>query len=66
MPDHAPDALQLVALVDDQVSWELPFEVTEDGDADRESVGAGIAVFVTATVIVFDLEPADTTEQVSP
>ena len=39
-PNHAPEAEQLVALLDDQVSVVEPPLVTDDGFAVRLSVGA--------------------------
>jgi len=47
VPDHAPDAVQLLELVDDQVSVLLFPLVTVLGLAVRETVGAGC---VTDTV----------------
>lgn len=49
-PDHPPDAEQLVALVDDHVSFDVPPEGTEFGEADRVTVGAGPTVTFTAAV----------------
>jgi hypothetical protein len=40
-PDQAWVALQLVALLEDQVSWVEPPEATGFGAALRETVGAG-------------------------
>lgn len=48
-PLHAPDAVQLVASVADQVIVELPPLVIEVGDALRVNVGTGGGEF-TATV----------------
>ena len=48
-PDHAPDAVQAVAWVVDQVRFELPPLVTVLGLAAREIVGAG-AGELTVTV----------------
>ena len=39
VPLQAPEAVQEVALVELQVSVELPLEATEVGEADRETVG---------------------------
>ncbi len=49
LPDHAPEAVQLVALELLQLSVELLPLVTEVGFAERFTVGAGVAV-VTVTV----------------
>ena len=49
-PVHAPEAVQLVALVDDQVSIELPPLATEVGLPVNVSVGAGGGVPLTVTV----------------
>ena len=46
-PDHAPDAIQDVALVADQVSMALLPLATVLGPADKLTVGAGV---VTDTV----------------
>ena len=46
LPDHAPEATQEVALVDDQVSVEDPPLATEVGFAESDTVGAGITVTV--------------------
>jgi hypothetical protein len=46
-PDHAPDAMQDVALVADQVSMELLPLATVLGPADKLTAGAGV---VTETV----------------
>jgi hypothetical protein len=46
-PDQAPDAVQDVALVADQVSMELLPLATVLGPADKMTVGAGV---VTETV----------------
>jgi len=49
VPDQAPEAVQLVALVEDQVSVELDPLWIELGLAEIETVGAGVAaVTVTA------------------
>jgi len=49
VPPQPPDAVQDVALVDDHVNVLLPPLATEVGDADNETVGAGVAL-VTVTV----------------
>src|SRR5882672_2411256 len=41
-PDQAPDAVQLVALVEDQVSWAVAPEFTVVGFALSVTVGAGL------------------------
>ena len=46
-PDQLPDAVQLVALADDQVSVDADGDVIDVGEAERETVGAGA---VTDTV----------------
>jgi hypothetical protein len=46
-PDHAPEAMQDVALVADQVSMELLPLATVLGPADKVTTGAGV---VTDTV----------------
>ena len=49
VPDQAPEAVQLVALVEDHVSVELDPLWIELGLAEIETVGAGVAaVTVTA------------------
>ena len=40
-PDQLPDAVQLVAFADDQVSVDAAGEVTDVGEAEREIDGAG-------------------------
>jgi hypothetical protein len=40
-PDHAPEALQLVAFPDDHVSMDLAPEVMLAGDADMDTDGTG-------------------------
>jgi hypothetical protein len=40
VPVHAPDAVQLVAFVDDHVSLVVPPDATDVGDAENVSVGA--------------------------
>ena len=42
VPLHAPEALQVVALVEFQVSVLADPAVTDVGEADRDSVGAGV------------------------
>ncbi len=55
MPDHAPEAVQLVALREVQLSVDAPPEATEVGDALIDTVGAGVAVTIE-TVADFELE----------
>lgn len=45
-PDQAPEAMQLVAFIDDQVSKLVPPTVIELGEAFRDTVGAGGGGFV--------------------
>ena len=40
-PDHAPEAEQAVAFVEDQVKVEVPLLATDMGFADRDTVGVG-------------------------
>ena len=47
LPDHAPEAAQEVALVDDQVRVEVPPLVTDVGLAASDTVGTGGGVPVT-------------------
>jgi len=47
LPDHAPEAVQEVALVDDQVSVEDPPLATDVGFAVSDTVGTGNTVTVT-------------------
>jgi hypothetical protein len=54
VPDHAPDAEQPVALVDDHVNVDVAPDDTDDGEADSVSVGAAPA---TATVVDAVLDP---------
>jgi hypothetical protein len=56
LPDQPPDAVQLVALADDQVSVEVPPLPTCVGFAEMLTVGTG-GVALTATVAVFPVEP---------
>ena len=56
LPDHEPEAVQLVAFVVLQVSVELLPLVTEVGFAVRETVG-GCGAAVTLTVTLFDALP---------
>jgi len=57
-PLHAPDALQEVAFDVDHVSVLLPPLLTEVGDAENETVGAGVPFDdATATVTFAWREP---------
>ncbi len=47
LPDHAPEAAHAVALLDDQVSVELPPLAIVLGLAFRLTVAVGVAVTVT-------------------
>ncbi|OHB04227.1 MAG: hypothetical protein A2920_00755 [Candidatus Zambryskibacteria bacterium RIFCSPLOWO2_01_FULL_43_17] len=47
LPVHPPEALQLVAFVDDQLRVEAPPDATLVGEADRVTVGGGFEVTVT-------------------
>ena len=51
-PLKPPEAEHEVALVDDHVSVLLPPLVTEVGDADNDTVGAGGVVLETETVVL--------------
>ncbi len=55
VPDQAPEAVQLVALVAAQVSFEVPPDATDVGDAVKVRVGAVPAV--TVTVLDTDFVP---------
>ena len=44
VPDHAPDAVQAVALAEDHERVEADPDVTEVGLAEMETVGAGVVV----------------------
>ena len=48
LPDHPPDAVQAVALVEDQVKVELPPLTTLVGLALNETVGAGAETVTVA------------------
>ena len=50
LPDHAPEARQEVASVDDQFSVDEPPLATDAGFADSDTAGAGGGVVVAATV----------------
>ena len=53
-PDHAPEATQEVASVDDQVSVEEPPLATDTGFAASDTVGAGGGGGVPDTITVAD------------
>ncbi len=59
VPDHAPEALQFVAFVDDQVSVDDWPEVMEAGFADNDRVGAGLGDDATVTVTLWVAVPPD-------
>ena len=63
VPDQPPDAVQLVALVAVQVSFEVPPDATDVGAADNVRVGA-VPEPVTVTVLDAVCEPP-VPEQVS-
>ena len=52
LPDHAPEATQELASVDDQVSVEDPPLATDVGFAVRDTVGAGGGAGVSGTATV--------------
>lgn len=56
LPDQAPVAVQLVALLDDQVSVVDPPAITDAGDALILTVGAGV-VPLTFTVVDCEVDP---------
>jgi hypothetical protein len=56
-PDHAPDAAQLVVCVEDQLSFEVPPDATDVGEAENVSVGAVLVDPVTVTETVRVTEP---------
>ena len=58
LPDHAPEAVQLVALVDDHVSELLPPLATETGLAVSETVGALDATVTVAVRLALPPAPA--------
>ena len=53
VPVQPPDALQLVALVDDHVSFDVPPDATDAGDALSVTVGAAPLVTVNVAEVVF-------------
>jgi hypothetical protein len=56
-PVQAFDAVQLVVFVDDHVSFDVPPDATDVGDADNVSVGAVLVDPVTVTETVRVTEP---------
>jgi hypothetical protein len=56
-PVQAFDAVQLVVFVDDHVSFDVPPDATDVGDADNVSVGAVLVDPVTVTEAVRVTEP---------
>ena len=64
-PDHAPEAEQEVAFVEDQVSVEDPPLVTDVGLAASDTVGSGGGGVTTVTVadaLALPLEPEQVRE----
>lgn len=57
-PVHAPEAVHEVALVDVQVSMEVPFTLTSIGEAIRLTVGAGELPFTATCALRVMLPPA--------
>jgi hypothetical protein len=57
VPDQSPEATQVVAFVDVQVSVDEPFQATEVGFAVRVTVGTGIGSAPTETVAVATADP---------
>lgn len=57
VPDHPPDAVQAVALVDDQVNVALEPDMIDAGFAEIVTVGAGPAGDVTVTLVDCDASP---------
>ena len=58
VPLQPPDAVQDVAFVDDQVNVLLPPLATEVGDADNETVGAGVGFVTVMEVLAWRVPPA--------
>ena len=58
LPDHAPEAVQLVALVDDHVNELLPPLATLVGLADNVTVGAGTGLFTVTVTDLLALPPS--------
>jgi hypothetical protein len=58
LPDHAPDAVQAVALVEDQLSAELPPDATVLGLALNEMVGACAETDTVADCVTLPPGPA--------
>jgi hypothetical protein len=59
VPHHPPDAVQLVAFVDVQVSFDVPPGATDVGDAENVSDGAVEDDDVTLTVTERVIVPPD-------
>jgi hypothetical protein len=57
LPLHPPDAVQLVALVEDQVSVAVPPAGTLDGLTDSETAGGGGAALTVTTVLACVVPP---------
>jgi hypothetical protein len=62
-PDHAPEAVQDVALVDDQVSVEKVPLVTDDGFAEIDTVGAGGVTVTWADAVALPPAPVHVREK---
>jgi hypothetical protein len=58
LPDQAPDAVQDVALVEDQVSVEDPPLATEVGFAETDTVGAGVEAVILTCAEALPVPPA--------
>lgn len=61
LPDHAPEATQELALLEDQLSVEDPPLVTEPGFAESKTVGRGSTVTV-AEALALPPEPVQVRE----
>ena len=57
LPDHAPEAMQEVALVDDQVSMEDALLATDAGLAASDTIGKGGRGALSAQLVGSDPEP---------
>ena len=57
LPDQSPEALQALALDDDQVRTVVPLWLTAAGDALSDTVGLGVGGAPTLTLMVDDAEP---------
>ena len=58
VPLQPPDAVHVVALVEDQVSVLLLPLLTEVGDADNETVGAGVEAVTATEALAWPVPPA--------